>query len=158
MAVLLFYVSLGWLLVVTMAWVSPTACRYGTRLHASIDYQTEGRGEDHLSARIDEGDVVVYQTGTWFVDGVAVGDGSDPTVAYARVDNLQIVWTHNCEHGVVRGLALELNEDGRFIEDDEGVEFGPEQLLAKIPVDWMDGEGTPLVDYDEAYVKLQESW
>jgi hypothetical protein len=46
--------------------------------------------------------LVVYQTGTWTVDGVQVGDGTPPKWQYARVENVQIVSTHNCEHGVIR--------------------------------------------------------
>lgn len=136
-----------------------------------IDYQSEyGRGEDHLSAILEEGDVVVYQKGTWFVDGVAVGDGSSnnnhdsdsddddgPTFQWARLDTMQVVWTHNCEHGVLRGIALreEPIRDNNSVKDPsteisgtacirrvseidplEFVEFGPEQLVARVPVEW----------------------
>ena len=44
-----------------------------------IDYQASdayGRGNMHLSAALNIGDFVVYQTGSWEVDGVLVGDGS----------------------------------------------------------------------------------
>ena len=55
----------------------------------SIDFQSDdthfGRGEMHLSAVLDEGDAVVYQTGTWFVDGVSVGDPSLRTWCHSRV-------------------------------------------------------------------------
>jgi len=116
---------------------------------ASIDFQADesqyGRGEFHLSADLNEGDVVVYQTGTWFVDGVQVGDGSAADWKLARVETMQVVWTHNCEHGVLRGMAVELMEDGKTIQysDDDGggeamVEFGPEQLVARLPVVWND--------------------
>lgn len=78
---------------------------------ATVDLQTDdtlyGRGEMHLSAALEDYDVVVYQTGSWTVDGVEVGDGSPATWRYARVENIQIVWTHNCEHGVIRGVALD---------------------------------------------------
>jgi hypothetical protein len=124
---------------------------------SAIDYQSDainyGRGDMHLSAALEEGDVVVYQTGTWYVDGVPVGDGSPPAYRYALVDNVQIVWTHNCEHGVIRGVSLKLVDNytdgynggdiGRkefqrltqmqgFARD---IEFGPEQLVARIPVE-----------------------
>jgi hypothetical protein len=103
----------------------------------------------HLSAALEENDVVVYQTGTWYVDGVAVGDGSPPAFHYALVDNVQIVWTHNCEHGVIRGFSLELVEndtDGdnggtefqRLIQMQglaRDIDFGPEQLVARISVE-----------------------
>lgn len=120
---------------------------------SAIDYQSDaknfGRGDMHLSAALVENDVVVYQTGTWYVDGVQVGEGSPPAYRYALVDSLQIVWTHNCEHGVIRGLSLELIENDTEDDTDEGVlqrlaqldglardvEFGPEQLVARIPVE-----------------------
>lgn len=113
-----------------------------------IDFQSNfGRGHDHLSAFVNEGDVVVYQSGTWYVDGVEVGDGSPPTFHYCRVETLQIVWTHNCEHGVIRGFPLEpvgreqqqkeQEEDTsvylKFVVDlEDPVEFGPEQLVARL--------------------------
>jgi hypothetical protein len=130
-----------------------------------IDYQSDyGRGQDHLSAFLEEGDVVVYQTGIWYVDGVQVGnddenDGEEqPSFKWAKIDTMQVVWTHNCEHGVLRGIALyeaKDNEDDddnvgkvddttgrilRLAESDplEFVEFGPEQLVARIPVEWDD--------------------
>jgi hypothetical protein len=120
---------------------------------SAIDYQSDaknyGRGDMHLSAVLEESDVVVYQTGTWYVDGVQVGDGSPPAYHYALVDNVQIVWTHNCEHGVIRGLSLELVENDTDGDNDgkkfqrltqmqglaRDIEFGPEQLVARIPVE-----------------------
>jgi hypothetical protein len=127
---------------------------------ATIDFQSDtanfGRGEMHLSAMLEEGDVVVYQTGTWWVDGVTVGTGSPPGFSYARMETIQIVWTHNCEHGVLRGVELELEAQVR--EDDssesrtaqffreavplEPVEFGPDQLVARLPVTWNDETNT----------------
>ena len=110
-----------------------------------IDFQSDeanfGRGDFHLSAALNEGDVVVYQTGTWLVDGVEVGDGTPPTFKYARIDTIQIVWTHNCEHGQLRGIQLNLVQDDdtyKFVESDPmiDIEFGPEQLLARVPVSW----------------------
>jgi len=107
----------------------------------------------HLSADVEEGDVVVYRTGNWQVDGVTVGDDSKPpTFCYARIETIQIVWTHNCEHGVLRGIPLKLKEvrgeggDKQFLALDDKtedlVEFGPEQLVAKIAVDWEGDNGT----------------
>ena len=40
-----------------------------------------GRGLDHLSAALEEGDLVLYQVGSWTVDGVTVGDGDEPEKA-----------------------------------------------------------------------------
>jgi hypothetical protein len=74
-----------------------------------IDYQSNtnqfGRGEQHLSAVLYEGDTVIYRTGNWYVDGVLVGDG-DIQYKICRIETIQIVWTHNCEHGVLRGLDI----------------------------------------------------
>jgi hypothetical protein len=62
---------------------------------------------------IQEGDVVVYQTGTWRVDGVVVGDDTQPpSFQYCQIETIQVVWTHNCEHGVLRGIALQLQQQG----------------------------------------------
>ena len=102
----------------------------------------------HLSALLKEGDSVVYQTGTWDIDGVEVGDGSPATIRYATVIDIQLVWTHNCEHGVICALDMELLPND---EDDnhhcqrlavstplKDVEFGPDQLIARIPIEWDD--------------------
>lgn len=32
-----------------------------------------GRGHEHISARLEEGDLVLYQAGSWLVDNVLVG-------------------------------------------------------------------------------------
>ena len=117
-------------------------------LHQHIDLQSDasqyGRGEEHITFDLQPGDVVAYQRGTWYVDGVAVGPGDDPCWSYALVDGLQVVWTHNCEHGVVRGWNLDLvhcddNEDDvstgttlRRNGEEEEVEFGPEQVIGRI--------------------------
>jgi ribosomal protein L27 len=118
---------------------------------SSIDFQSDstqfGRGDYHLSASLQEGDVVVYQTGTWLVDGVEVGSGTPPTLQYAKIEAIQLVWTHNCEHGVLRGIEVNIDTDididiadpSRIITPTEPlveVEFGPEQLVARIPVKW----------------------
>lgn len=130
---------------------------------AVIDRQADkskyGRGIEHLSADLTEGtDVVAYQDGVWYVDGTEVGDGStNPVVRYVIVDNVQIVWTHDCEHGVIRGFELMVlpgknngEEEGmnqvlegnhgplvdlgcNFVVTGEYVELGPEQILARIP-------------------------
>lgn len=61
------------------------------------------------------------------------------------VDTIQIVWTHNCEHGVINGfdatMTIRIDEDA--VEGlQEGtilvikncyVQCGPEQVVAKIP-------------------------
>ena len=110
-----------------------------------------GRGEQHLSALVEEGDVIVYQTGWWWVDGVVVGDpdvdydeSQPPTVSYCQVDTIQVVWTHNCEHGLLRGRALTPRNQKElvFIEPIEEVQLGPEQLLAKLPVEWKETDET----------------
>jgi hypothetical protein len=124
-------------------------------LHAQIDRQSDkskyGRGIDHISADINEGDVIAYQDGTWFVDGTEVGDGSPSVVRYCLVDTVQIVWTHDCEHGLVYGFDLVVvdnegkvscDEPGAIvkkgsvfvIEDESYVQCGPEQILSRIPV------------------------
>ena len=132
-----------------------------------IDFQADeskfGRGEFHLSATLDEGDVVVWQSGTWTVDGVEVGDGTPPKLHYARIDNIQLVWTHNCEHGVIRGTKVILSNNSvddtktRFFVSvplDE-VEFGPEQLIARLPVVWdeIKDEGVSSLRLDESMWK-----
>ena len=126
---------------------------------ATVDLQSDdtlyGRGEMHLSAALEDDDVVVYQTGSWTVDGVEVGDGSPSRWRYARVENIQIIWTHNCEHGVIRGVALDpifsKDKPPRFSVAEEQVEFGPEQLVARIPTEWNGGfHGLSLVNFDES--------
>lgn len=110
------------------------------KIELQSDESSFGRGDTHLSAYLAEGDLVAYQTGTWFVDGVEVGDGTPATVRFALVDTIQVVWTHNCEHGVIRGLDVEVvhDNDERFVvSPSDMIEFGPEQLLARVPVQWM---------------------
>eukprot|EP00986_Skeletonema_menzelii_P003881 scaffold1256_cov150-Skeletonema_menzelii.AAC.35 len=124
-------------------------------LHEQIDRQSDkskyGRGIDHISADINEGDVIAYQDGTWFVDGTEVGDGSPSVVRYCLVDTVQIVWTHDCEHGLIYGFDLVVidndeqvscdepgaivNKGSIFMTDNESyVQCGPEQILSRIPV------------------------
>ena len=133
----------------------------------SIDYQSDtkmyGRGEMHLSAMLEEGDIVVYQTGTWEVDGVEVGDGNPASYELCVVETMQVIWTHNCEHGFIRGMAATINASGALVEEAgtstdhahkievtlplEFVDFGPEQLIARLPVNWInDDEAQLLVD------------
>ncbi|CAM9499067.1 unnamed protein product, partial [Heterosigma akashiwo] len=108
-----------------------------------IEYQSDetyGRGDLHLSAALNEGDVVIYQTGLWEVDGVQVGDGEETTFECGIVDTIQIVWTHNCEHGFIRGMRASIDNDSGQIsikEPLEFIDFGPEQLHARIRVEWM---------------------
>lgn len=154
-------------------------------LHSSLDLQSDttrfGRGENHLSAFLEEGDVVSYQTGSWLVDGVLVGDGSPPRIEYCCMDTIQVVWTHNCEHGVLRGHALtktmihttnhhqshdDLKQEDRpinpqqpfvgLVREDDMVEFGPEQLVARLPGKWIESDDNeaatkflPLVNLNE---------
>jgi hypothetical protein len=144
-----------------------------------IDYQSDaknyGRGDMHLSAALEESDVVVYQTGTWYVDGVPVGDGSPPAYQYALVDNVQIVWTHNCEHGVIRGSSLELVENDTDGDGDEreiqrltqiqglarDIEFGPEQLVARVPVERADDSTEDFIPHfrltDQLWEQVEET-
>jgi hypothetical protein len=65
------------------------------------------------------------------------------------VDTIQIVWTHNCEHGVLNGFDIAIRNGehepvvldqlgsvevgGVFEIRNEYVQCGPEQVLAKIP-------------------------
>ena len=111
-------------------------CLLSSESTAGIDYQADyGRGVHHLTSELQEGDVAVFQEGTWYVDGVAVGDGTPASWVYCLVDTVQIVWSHNCEHGVVRGFVLEAVDDSCLtVRDYETmVDFGPEQLVARIP-------------------------
>ncbi len=112
-----------------------------------VDRQSDatkyGRGISHISADLREGDIIAYQDGTWFVDGTEVGDGSPPIVRYLKVDTIQLVWTHNCEHGVINGFdvmcaAIGTVEIGNhFVVTDDYIQVGPEQVLARIPVELM---------------------
>lgn len=115
-----------------------------TRLYVQkIDRQSDnnkyGRGIEHISADLNEGDVIAYQDGTWYVDGTEVGNGSPAIVRYLKVDTVQIVWTHDCEHGLVYGFDVKcdsvIKKGGEFIiQEDNYVQCGPEQILCRIPV------------------------
>ena len=123
---------------------TPRVARRTPPISASaIDLQSDcGRGQEHLSARLEDGDVCVYQVGTWMVDWISVGPGDPPRLLLARVDCLQINWTTDCEHGRILatpvstrdGDALRIDEDVEYA----GIEFGPEQLIARVPVAWAD--------------------
>ena len=89
----------------------------------------------------------VYQVGTWLLDNVEVGDGSRARLRLARVDHTQLICSAHNEHGVIRGTALAYDHarvelvprapdtaggaDGGA-DGGEEVEFGPEQLVARI--------------------------
>ena len=99
-----------------------------------------GRGHDHLSALLHENDIVAYQTGSWYVDHVLVGDIAIPKqIQFCCVDTIQVVYTHNCEHGVIRGIGMIYHPISLTFQRqcmDQYIEFGPEQLIARIPVQW----------------------
>ena len=107
-----------------------------------VELQSDcGRGVAHLSYRLEEGDVCVYQVGTWQVDWSEVGSGAPPRLLLVRVDCLQLNWTHDHEHGLITATAI--NEvDGRLVRVDEdepyAVAFAPEQLVARVPATWAD--------------------
>jgi len=62
---------------------------------SAVELQSEcGRGQQHLSARLEEGDVCVYQVGTWLVDWVPVGPGDAPRLLLAKVECLQVNLAH----------------------------------------------------------------
>lgn len=102
-----------------------------------VEWSKEGdRGHAHLSAYLAEGELVIYQTGTWMVDNIEVGDGSPAVWRLAQVDVLQVNWTGTGEHGVIRGFAARWDPaTGEVVcdeEDDEQVDVGPEQLVARL--------------------------
>jgi hypothetical protein len=128
------------------------------------DTRQFGRGPMHLSAILQEGDIVAYQTGMWLVDHVLVSSSrqdTSPQIEFCCIDTMQVVWTHNCEHGVLRGeemipventdhLVNIIHESDAAATTSAGsgllpilqstgrmVEFGPEQLTARIPVEWI---------------------
>ena len=160
-------------LVTSPAKAYAAPCEDDQHIDLQSDATKYGRGEDHITFDLQPGDVVVYQRGTWYVDGVAVGPGDEPYWSYALVDGLQVVWTHNCEHGVVRGWHLDLvcddDEDTkdtcklttlRRNGEEEEVEFGPEQVIARINnVRWDDDMmigSTPILLSDDIWKKAAE--
>ena len=109
----------------------------------AIELQRDcGRGLEHLSARLVEGDVCVYQVGTWMVDWSPVGSGTPARLLLVRVDCLQLNWTMLNEHGRILATAINgwQGDEVRIDEGEEyaGVEFGPEQLVARVPAAWDD--------------------
>ena len=124
--------------------------RHGLQRHIGASYQqilrisssatewssSEKRGEEHLSAQLEEGDVIMWQSGSWTVDGVVVGDGSPAYLQFGVVATVQLVWSHNCEHGVIHAdpLVICTSNENLLIkapsDDDEVAQIGPEQLLA----------------------------
>ena len=103
-----------------------------------------GRGHDHISATLDEGDLVLYVDGSWEVDGVPVGEG-DPVLKFAFVTLVQLVFTHNCEHGWIYGTPAEVRDGSATQDDDYDVQIGPEQLVARLDGAIGDG-GTVVLD------------
>lgn len=93
-----------------------------------------GRGHDHLSASLEEGDLVCYQSGSWFVDGVVVGNGGEPELSFAFVTLVQLVFTHNCEHGWIYGVVADVDGEAVY-EREEEVQIGPEQLVARLDLE-----------------------
>mmetsp|Transcript_22230 Transcript_22230/g.40074 ORF Transcript_22230/g.40074 Transcript_22230/m.40074 type:complete len:230 (+) Transcript_22230:34-723(+) len=145
----------------------------------NIDRQSDikyGRGISHISADLNEGDIIAYQHGTWYVDGTEVGDGSDSMVRYMQVDTIQLVWTHDCEHGVINGFDLMVaanDDDDDIVSSEESgvivgkgcyfvinkdyyVQIGPEQVLARIPTtsseqNWKDSDREMALSRAEFY-------
>ena len=144
----------------------------------------ENRGENHLSAFLDEGDVVLYKTGRWLVDGVEVVSPTGEAEGHrlCEITAIQLVWTHNCEHGMLQGIPLALAEDkggaaeGGATEggasasgggdgphlyliespesDGRGVQLGPEQLVARVGSISELGEGSGGGGIDEGVLRL----
>ena len=108
---------------------------------------TGGRGLYHLVAQLEDGDFVMYQEGSWCVDSVVVGPGDPPRLRAAMVDCVQVKCTQTCEHGVVHAFDAEV-VDGAIVchEGAEEIDFGPEQLVARIP----NGDGAMRMEVDEA--------
>ena len=118
-------------------YASPLACAEALQLQRDF-----GRGAYHLSAMLEDGDVIAYQAGTWLVDNVEVGDGTAARLHWARVECMQINWTTNGEHGWIRATGMDevASKKGSLVLSDEDVEFGPEQLIARVAVEWDDAE------------------
>ena len=158
---------------------------YYNIVNRQSDSEEYGRGIAHISADLKEGDVIAYQTGTWYVDGLSeVGDGSPPFVKYMMVDTIQLVWTHDCEHGVINGFDLFIANDdvdnttnsssgdaivemkSQIVVMDEYIQVGPEQILARIPIKqlrdhWNDGDREMMLALanfypDDEIMKLEE--
>ena len=109
----------------------PTARKPQSSVALGADFQRDfGRGAEHLSFLVEPGDLLAYATGSWHVDGVEVG-GGEREVLLLRADTLQVVWTHNCEHGYIRGFVCEI-AGGGVQETENYVEVGPEQILCRM--------------------------
>jgi len=140
-------------------WLDDTHFSYFFARNFQKDEMHYGRGEMRLSCDLNEGDIVVYQTGSWLVDGVRVGDDISPGFTYCMLDSIQVIWTHNCEHGVFRGINLHPVYDCKALSslkcsvDDKQVEFGPEQLMARFTVKW-DGSESVCVPTDNIGISL----
>ena len=83
---------------------------------------------------------MIYQTGSWTVDGVSVGSGDETKYEYGIVDTIQIVWTHNCEHGFIRGMRVSIDHEintVKILEPLDFIDFGPDQLYARLPIKWV---------------------
>ena len=125
----------------------------------------ENKGHDHLSAFIQEDDIVIYRTGTWYIDNIEVGDGTPATLQAGIVRAVQLVWSHDCEHGCIyiepliptSSSNINTNTDDydmliKLDDDDNSVlaAFGPEQLVAVLAIDVIDDK------YD--LFRLKENW
>jgi len=92
-----------------------------------------GRGLEHVSADLVEGDVVLYRAGSWFVDSVRVGGPSEEAfLAVAVVRSLQLVFTATCEHGYIVGDEARVDAEGRLSHEDLSCQFGPEQVVSRL--------------------------
>ena len=57
------------------------------KVDCQSDVEKCGRGISHITADLSDGDIIAYQDGTWYVDGLTeVGDGSPPVVRYMQVE------------------------------------------------------------------------
>ena len=132
-------------MLVPVAFASRGIARASVPL-CSLELQDDfGRGHAHLSWFLEDGDLAVYQVGTWLVDNVEVGDGTPARYRFCRVDCTQINFTTDCEHGLVRGTAAHIGNDGSTftLDEEDEIQFGPEQLVARVGASvWQDDEWT----------------
>ncbi|KAJ8606218.1 hypothetical protein CTAYLR_010538 [Chrysophaeum taylorii] len=118
---------------------------------------TGGRGYDHITATLEEGDLILYRDGSWLVDEVPVGD-DEPTLRFASVNLVQLVWTHNCEHGWVYGMSADVDDHFRVsVDESNEVQVGPEQVVARLFTsdDELDDESRRLVDAARAALLVE---
>ena len=70
------------------------------------------------------------------------------------------MWTHNCEHGFIRGISATIDIERSIVDvisPLEFIDFGPEQLVARLPVAWInDGEATLLSDIPSSLQNKQD--